>query len=147
MERPSDGVYREGDDARVYLTMVNEADHPDRLLEVTTSHARDVTQHWDEGCDGTAERVDAIPLLPAGTVPSPVGVNDVGRLPYHLMLNDLTTTVREGTTIPLTFTFAGGGAAGIRTTIDVMVQSHPHETVDGLRACVPEPAPSRTEEV
>ncbi|HEX2131221.1 MAG TPA: copper chaperone PCu(A)C [Actinophytocola sp.] len=152
VERPQDGIYREGDDARVYLTLVNQADQPDRLLSVTTTHADNVRQHWDEGCDGTAEQVESIPLLPDGTVPAPVEVNgwvnDVGRLPYHLELIGITTTIREGTTIPLTFTFAGTGPEGIRTTIDAMVQSHPHQAVDGLRACVPEPLPvsSRMEE-
>jgi copper(I)-binding protein len=144
VERPQDGVYRDGDHARVYLTLVNEADRPDRLLDVTTTHAQDVEQRWDEGCDGTAERVAALPLVPGGTVPSPAGVDEIGRLPYHLVLTDITTTTREGTTIPLTFTFAEAEPE----TVDAMVQSHPHETVDGLRACVPEPVPStsRTEE-
>lgn len=96
-----------------------------------TRHAGGVQPHWDKECDGNAEPVDEISVLPNGTVRYPPGADPVGHVPYFLELTDIDREILAGTTVPLTFTFAGAGPE----TVDAMVQSHPREEVDGLRAC------------
>ncbi|WP_141997849.1 copper chaperone PCu(A)C [Amycolatopsis cihanbeyliensis] len=131
VQRPLDGEYQTGEDARVLLTMTNGGKQPDRLTEVTSEHAKKAMMRWDQRCDGTAEQVEAIPLLAGGTVPAPDGKAVTGHLPYHLELIQFDRKVRAGTTVPVTFAFERAG----QTTLDVTVQPvHPSDE-PARRAC------------
>ncbi|WP_216209624.1 copper chaperone PCu(A)C [Amycolatopsis aidingensis] len=131
VQRPLDGAYQTGEDARVLLTMVNSAERPDRLAEVTSGYAEKAMMRWDRNCDGTAEQVEAIPLTAGGTVPAPDGKAVTGHLPYHVELVSFDRKVRAGTTVPVTFAFERAG----QTTLDVKVQPvHPADQ-QPRRAC------------
>jgi copper(I)-binding protein len=119
---PPDSNYSPGADATLWLALINDGADVDRLVGATSTVATTVEIRWDRACDGTAEVVPALPLVPAGPDVQPTG--DPGSqlaVPfddYHLRLVDLTREVLAGTTVPVTFEFED--AVGV--TVDVPVR-------------------------
>ncbi|SDD35857.1 copper chaperone PCu(A)C [Actinokineospora iranica] len=131
VQRPEDGGYEPGDSATIRLSLFNKAREDDALVGVTSPVARAVVPRWDKECDGDAERVEAITVLAEGTVPGTPGTGETGHLPYYLALDQVTQTVRPGTTIPVTFTFTRAG----NVTVDVLVQPQGTADVPAPLAC------------
>ncbi|PRX43706.1 copper(I)-binding protein [Prauserella shujinwangii] len=115
VEPPKGSAYHPGEDAIVFFTLYNNADVPDELRSVETSKATEVRIKWDADCDGSAEPAAFLPVHPNGTVPEPPEGGP--GTAYHLELFGLEEEVREGTTIPLVFTFEKAG----ELTVDAVV--------------------------
>ena len=97
VEAPADAAgYAVGEDATVMLTVTNEAPEEDRLVEVTSSAAREVVV-----LAGGDERDMVVP--PLGSTGSFV----------TLELRGLTRTLRPGEYVDLTFRFAGNGTTEV----------------------------------
>jgi copper(I)-binding protein len=88
--------YGIGDDATVVLTVTNRADQRDRLVEVTSSAAREVVV-----LAGGSERELVVPAL--GSTGSAV----------ELELRGLTRPLRPGEYVDLTLRFANNGTAEV----------------------------------
>ncbi|OXM75126.1 MULTISPECIES: copper chaperone PCu(A)C [Amycolatopsis] len=132
VERPDDGRYSPGENARVLFTVSNTGDQDDTLTGVTSPVVRAVSLRWDQYCDGTAEQVPEIPVQAKASVPIPPGRVLTGHLPYYVDATGFTTEALAGTTIPMTFTFSRTGPI----SLDVKVQ--PREPVDAIPhyACI-----------
>jgi copper(I)-binding protein len=109
VEAPPGGGYPPGGEATVRLTLINEGDEPDALVSVASPAADRVEIRWDRDCDGWAEAVGVLPMLPAN--PGPREEASLARPfdPYHLRLVDLRQEVLAGTVVPLVLTFAEAG--------------------------------------
>lgn len=105
-----------GSSVIVRFSLYNRADVPDELRRVETATATQAELHRDMDCDGTAEPASRIPVEANGTVPEPPG-SAPGGGGYHLELIGLDEEVKEGTTVPLVFTFKEAG----RVTVDALV--------------------------
>jgi copper(I)-binding protein len=105
---PESGLYQVGENAIVQFTMVNEAEVPDALVGVGSGWAADVELFWDRRCDGAAESVSSIPLPATGPVVAQDALHPGAA--YYLVLVDLTETVQQGTSVPITFTFDRAGS-------------------------------------
>jgi copper(I)-binding protein len=135
VQKPAEGPYEPGDNAIVRFTMVNNTEQADRLTEVTTSYAQDVVQHWDRQCDGTAEKVPAIPVAAEDDVPNPPAI-DRPHPGYHLEIIEFNQEVHAGTVVPLTFTFQNAG----EIQVDALVQQ-PHRLEEpATQGCQPPPS-------
>ena len=93
---PSGEVYEVGDNATVILTVTNAAAEKDRLVEVTSSAAREVVV-----LAGGIERDLVVP--PLGSTGDFV----------ELELRGLTRTLRPGEYVDLTFRFEGNGSTQV----------------------------------
>jgi copper(I)-binding protein len=135
VQKPDESPYRAGDDAIVRFTMVNNTEQADRLTKVSTSYARDVVQHWDRQCDGTAEEVSAIPVAAEDDVPNPPAI-DRPHPGYHLEIIGFNQEVHAGTVVPMTFTFEQAG----EIQVDALVQQ-PHRLEEpATQGCQPPPS-------
>lgn len=94
---PAGGVYRAGSDARVEFAAVNEANKPERLVNVSSTAAR--------GSQAPSVAIGPQSILTAS-----------GNGP-EVRLTGLTTELRASQTVPVTFTFASAG----RVTLQVPV--------------------------
>lgn len=85
-----------------------------RLVAISTPVAG-VAEVHEMKMEGDVMRMRAVPALdlPAGTT---VELKPGG---YHLMLQDLKTTLPKDTTVPMTLTFED--AKGVRSTVDLKV--------------------------
>lgn len=119
VEQPIGGQYEPGEDATTLLTLLNESEHPDELVAVTTPQAREVQLYWDRNCDGVAEAVPSIPLQPEGGVPPGPGQRETGLPPYFLQVIDLEEVTRGGTLLPLTFFFERAGEVTVQAKVQV----------------------------
>ena len=117
VEAPLDVRYRVGDDARVWLTLLNEGPSPDVLRSVRSPVAGTTQIRWDDDCDGVATAVPALTLKPVqpNLAYSPPGVPPFDA--YHLRLVDINREVLAGTTIPLTFTFDRAGTVTVQAPV------------------------------
>jgi copper(I)-binding protein len=119
---PPDSNYSPGADATLWLALINDGAEVDRLVRASSTVATTVEIRWDRSCDGTAEVVPDLPLVPAGPDVQPTGdPSSPAAVPfddYHLRLVDLTSEVLAGTTVPVTFEFEDAG----RVTVDVPVR-------------------------
>ncbi|WP_199430527.1 copper chaperone PCu(A)C [Qaidamihabitans albus] len=129
-EPPEKASYSIGDDVVVRFALFNRAEVRDELRRVETSLATQVRLHWDADCDGTAEPTSRLPLPANSTVPEPPGGGP--GTAYHLELLGLNEEVREGTTMPLTFTFEKAGPV----TVDALVPTGEDSEVPPL-GCEP----------
>ncbi|MGW4589752.1 copper chaperone PCu(A)C [Amycolatopsis thermoflava] len=133
VERPEDGRYTPGENAKVFFTVSNTGDRDVTLTGVSSPAVRQMDLRWDEACDGTAESVPHIPVLAKASVPIPPGRVLAGHLPYYADAVGFTGEVLAGTTVPMTFTFDGTDAI----KLDAKVQ--PREPIDAVAhyACIP----------
>ena len=145
-----DGRYAKGEKARIRLTLINRGKQRDALLKVTSKRAGSASMHWDRGCDGTAEKVEKIVVAPdTGLVPQdPTSASATpptseptrtgsDHQPYFITLT-AGTEIRNGTSVPITFTFRDAGTV----TLETIVQSrHPEDQQTEL-ACLTGAAPS-----
>ncbi|MGH3948910.1 MAG: copper chaperone PCu(A)C [Pseudonocardiaceae bacterium] len=129
--RSADGSYQPGESTIAFMTLINDGAREDRLNDVTSKQARRVELRWDRACDGTAESVPDVPLLPNGTVPGPADKDVTGHLPYYLRITGFTERVRAGTTMPMTFHFERAG----QITMSVKVQGRHRLDERGRYAC------------
>ncbi|OLZ58098.1 copper chaperone PCu(A)C [Amycolatopsis keratiniphila] len=126
----------DGDQATVRFTVFNEASHPEELTGVASSHAKRFVMHWDRACDGTAEEVGRLPLLSRGRVPG-ADTTDTGS-PYYVTMTDLTRPIREGTTVPVTFSFAKAG----EIQVDALVVNETQRVEIPSKGCREESGPT-----
>lgn len=138
----ADGRYVAGERARVRLTLVNDGNHDDALVKVTSAAASAARMHWDKGCDGTAESVQRITVAASGLVPqAPLPASQAQATtgtersalhqPYYVTLV-AGEEIRRGTTVPITFTFERAGTV----TIEAMVQSRHRLDEQARFACI-----------
>jgi len=114
---PPGGAYAPGTDPIVHLTLVNQGTQPEILTAAQSPLAREVHIHWDRSCDGEAEAVDALPLIPQeGGVPAAPAAHPFDA--YHLQIIDLNETVRSGTHIPLVLTFHRSGELQVQAPVE-----------------------------
>ena len=99
---PNDEGYEIGDDATVTVTVTNRGDSDDRLLEVTSSAAREVAV-----IAGGSERDMVVPAN-GSTVDA-----------VTLELRGLTRPLRPAEYVDLTFRFADNGTAEVLAPVDV----------------------------
>ncbi|SDC35778.1 hypothetical protein SAMN05660690_1091 [Geodermatophilus telluris] len=102
LEYPLDGVYEEGEDARLFLGIANSGDTPDVLVDVTGPFADAVD--GDGGEFAVAVPEDDNVYVGAEGAPS-------------ITLTGLAESLRSSQSIPLTFVFAQAGAV----TVDAVV--------------------------
>ena len=107
LEYPLDGVYEEGEDARLFFAITNTGTDPAALVDISGPDFGGVRV---ETRDGTG-------------LPLQVDVNDnlyIGAEgPPNVTLLDLDRSLRSSQSIPVTFTFADAG----EVTIDVPVSA------------------------
>ncbi len=107
LEYPPDGVYEEGEDARMFLAISNSGTDPASLVDISGPDFGGVRV---EARDGTG--------LPLQVDPNDnlyVGVEG----PPNVALLDLDRSLRSSQSIPVTFTFADAG----EVTVDVPVSA------------------------
>lgn len=103
-----------GSDARVALTIVNEAREPDALVGVTTDAAASVALVKD--------------TVPAERVPVPaLGSTDAG---YSLVLRGLTRPLRSGQYVTLTLTFATARSAEVLVPVSTSAEVRPRASAN-----------------
>lgn len=114
LEYPLDGVYEEGEDARLYLGIANTGTGDQDLLEVTGPDFADATLTGDGDGDGDIITVAAGDNVYVGAEGSP-----------SILLEDLRTELRSSQSIPVTFVFEDAG----EVTIDAMVAAEGQDPV------------------
>jgi copper(I)-binding protein len=103
LEYPLDGVYDEGEDARLFLGITNDGTEDDELVDVRGPDFADA----DLVADGFGE----IP------VPAKDNVYVGAEGAPSILLEDLRTSLRSSESIPVTFVFEGAG----EVTVEAMV--------------------------
>jgi copper(I)-binding protein len=93
------------DVAAGYVTITNDADQPDTLLEVITPIAGSAEVHASVEEDGMVHMRHHPNLV----VP-PLGDVDLAPGGFHLMLQALNAPIAAGDTVEMTFRFSGAGA-------------------------------------
>ncbi len=136
LARPEGAEYEPGEDTIGFLTVTSNGEHRDRLVSVSSPVADQIQLRWDRDCDGTAQRVDALPLLAEGTVPEAKRGGAVGHAPYFLHVVGMTEELTAGTTVPVRFEF---GRAG-EITMPVMVHGGSPSEARRQYACNVAPA-------
>ncbi|GAA5103600.1 copper chaperone PCu(A)C [Haloechinothrix salitolerans] len=136
LAQPSGGEYEPGQDTLGFLTVTTTAERRDRLVSVSSPSAERIELRWDRDCDGSPERVDALPLLPESTVPEAKRGGATGHAPYFLHVIGVTESVPAGTTVPVTFEFARAG----EVTMPVKVHGRHPRDVRSEFACDVDPA-------
>ena len=107
IEAPSRGdVYEEGDDATGTITVTNVSPEPDRLVEVTTDAAEEVTVL----VDGEEGEVEVPPLGSTGSL-------------VTLELRGLTREIRTGEFVTMTLRFAENGTSEILVPVALTGES------------------------
>jgi periplasmic copper chaperone A len=106
LEYPLDGVYEEGEDARLFLAIANSGTVEDDLIDVRSPE-----------CTDAALTVDGR----AGGIPVPAGetVHVGAEGSPSIVLQDLQTSLRSSESIPVTFVFEEAG----EVTVDAMVSA------------------------
>ncbi|MGX5654575.1 hypothetical protein ACWKWC_07370 [Geodermatophilus nigrescens] len=107
LEYPEDGVYDEGEDARLFLGVSNTGTEPVSLTDISGPDFSDVRVEATEG-PGLPLEVDGNDVLYVGAEGPP-----------DVTLLDLGRSLRSSQSIPVTFTF---GAAG-EVTVDAVVSA------------------------
>ncbi|MGY1667682.1 hypothetical protein [Geodermatophilus sp. SYSU D00696] len=107
LEYPLDGVYEEGEDARLFLAITNSGGEPASLVDVSGPDFGGVRVETEDGT-GLPLQVDANDDLYIGVEGPP-----------DMTLLDLDRSLRSSQSIPVTFTFAEAG----EVTVDVMVSA------------------------
>lgn len=107
LEYPLDGVYEEGEAARVFFAVTNTGDEPAMITEISGPDFAGVEVEKDEG-EGLPLQVDPNDNLYVGAEGPP-----------NVTLLDLDRSLRSSQSIPVTFTFAGAGAV----TLEVVVSA------------------------
>lgn len=138
IEAPAGPRYQAGDSAVVWLTVLNQGRQLDNLVDVTTPYGRQVEIRWDQACDGEAEQVDTLPLLPADPVPDPPTFGAPPFDNYHLRIVGLNREVLAGTTVPLTFSFADAGRVDLQAHVQPSTVTRPEPST----RCTPDPTTS-----
>lgn len=136
LAQPAGGEYETGQNTLGFLTVTTTAERRDRLVSVSSPVAKRIELRWDRDCDGDPERVDALPLLPEGTVPEANRGGSTGHAPYFLHVVGLTESIPAGTTVPVSFEFARAG----EVTMPVKVHGRHPSDVRSEFACGVEPA-------
>lgn len=134
VEAPQGTGYEPGDEARLWLTLLNDGREPDTLVSVTTPVAANAEIRWDSDCDGAFETIPTLPLRPAGLAPvqTPAGIPPFDA--YHVRLVNIDRGIIAGTTIPVTFTFQRAG----KVTMEAIVQpTEPPRAEPSLRCHAP----------
>ena len=98
-----------------YMTIVNTADEPDRLIAAESPAAGRVQIHRSVKKDGTSSMVHQ----KDGVVVPPDGRLEFGPGGYHLMLMQLEDPLEEGERVPVTLRFERAG----RVDVELMVRS------------------------
>ena len=115
IEYPLDGVYDEGEDARLFFAVANTGERPDTLVDVT---GPDFADARTDGGDDVAIAVPEDDNVYIGAEDEPV-----------VVLEDLQRSLRSSQSIPVTFVFEEAG----EVTLDAMVAAEgqdPRPTVD-----------------
>ena len=121
-DEPLDRSYDVGDVALLRFGLVNEAERPDALLEVTTPVASRARLLHDENCDGQAEGVDEVPLAAQAPVRTPApGVPDGPESTYAVELV-LDERLLAGETAPVTFHFRTAGSGTVQVPVELSGQ-------------------------
>jgi len=107
LEYPLDGVYEEGEDARLFFAVTNTGSDPVVLTDISGPDFGAVEVMTDDG--------GGLPLHVDGNDNLYVGAEG----PPDIRLLDLQRSLRSSQSIPVTFTFAEAG----EVTIDVMVSA------------------------
>ena len=107
LEYPPDGVYEEGEDARVFFAVSNTGREPARITDISGPDFSAVQIATRDG-EGPPLQVDANDNLFVGAEGPP-----------NVTLLDLDQSLRSSESIPVTFTFAEAG----EVTVDVMVSA------------------------
>lgn len=128
VEAPPQVSYPPGTDARLWFTVLNEGAETDQLVSLTSPAATRIDLHWDRGCDGRAEMIPGLPVRPAERA-----VGDHQGAPpfdaYHARLVGFTREVLAGTTIRVTFDFAGAGPVTLGVTVQPVGTARGEPTV------------------
>lgn len=103
--REGDRAYAPGDDAPLVATIVNTGDGVDRLLEVSSPVAEEVTVAGETALPGGATLAVG---YPAGTDVRPAE-GEAASVAGRIVATDLRRPLRVGVTYPVTFTFARAG--------------------------------------
>ncbi len=107
LEYPLDGVYEEGENARLFFAISNTGSDPATLVDITGPDFGGVRVETTDGT-GLPLQVDANDNLYVGAEGPP-----------NVTLLDLDRSLRSSQSIPVTFTFAEAG----EVTIDVPVSA------------------------
>jgi copper(I)-binding protein len=93
-----------GKTGAVYLTIRNQGDDADALVDVTSPAAARAEVHQTVDEDGVMKmhHVERLVVAPGGTVALAPGG-------YHIMLMGLTAPLKEGETVPVTLRFERAG--------------------------------------
>jgi hypothetical protein len=111
LEYPLDGVYEEGEDARLFLAITNSAGEPASLVDVSGPDFGGVRV---ERRDGTG-----LPLQVDGNDDLYVGAEG----PPDITLLDLERSLRSSQSTPVAFTFAEAGEVTIEVPVSAEGQS------------------------
>jgi hypothetical protein len=101
---PADGVYEEGEDARLFLGIANDGTREDDLLDVRGPDFTDAA-FTVEG-DSTVIRVPADDNVYVGAEGAP-----------SIVLEDLQTSLRSSESIPVTFVFEEAGEVTVEAVV------------------------------
>ena len=103
IEYPLDGVYDEGEDARLFFAVANTGERPDTLVDVTGPDFADARTDGRDDVDIAVPEDDNVYV---GAEGEPV-----------VVLEDLERSLRSSQSIPVTFVFEEAG----EVTLDAMV--------------------------
>ena len=104
LEYPVDGVYDEGEDARLFVGIANDGTQEDDLLDVRGPDFTDAA--FTDGGEPAVIRVPANDNVYVGAEGAP-----------SIVLEDLQTSLRSSQSIPVTFVFEEAG----EVTVDAVV--------------------------
>ncbi len=107
LEYPLDGVYEEGEDARLFMAITNTGSRPVTLVDISGPDFGGIAV---ESVDRTG-----LPLRVDGNDNLYIGAEG----PPDVTLLDLERSLRSSQSIPVTFTFADAG----EVTVEVMVSA------------------------
>lgn len=123
LDEPADGSFERGDVARLRLVLFNEAPAADILTDVSTPVAADVRLLVDADCDGTAERLGAVPLAPQPPVARPAPTPPDGPEPFYRVDVVLDEALRAGESVPVRFTFANAGSTTVQVPVELTAEA------------------------
>lgn len=133
IEEPRDTLYRAGDVVRLRVTLFNEAETPDALVDVSSPAAGAVRLTVDRDCDGTPEVVGRVPLQAGAAVRTPAPTTPDGpEVDYRVDLR-LDQLLHSGQTVPVTFAFQRAGS----TTVQVPVELTDEPLQQDVTRCEP----------
>lgn len=106
-----------------YMTVVNTADEPDRLIAVESPAAGRVQIHRSVKKDGASSMVhqkDGVIVPPDGRIEFRPG-------DYHLMLMQLDEPLEEGERVPVTLRFERAGRIEVELVVRALTAGAPDE--------------------